>query len=240
LDTACNALSAKKVFELRDTEPLLNVGALYAVQQGGVVPYTFVAIPQLHGFVLTRGGYRRFKDVPDRKLMWGGLATTDPATQAPLRAGLLTSLASSGAAYQDVVFYGTAADREQISRRGYDTDFARDGLWIGHYRGCPMSLDVQFETPRSAPLIVEYGWHPIANAAESRVIAASDPPSADRVSVEWKSAPCGDVWVRAGLDKDGSGRWKPGDGACEGAGADGRLLLQRTADAAKARCVFGP
>src|SRR4029079_1538513 len=82
LDPGCNALSAKKVFVLPHAEPLLNIGALYAVQQGGVVPYAFVGIPQLHGFVLTRRGYNRFPDQPDRKKFWGGLALADPVEHA--------------------------------------------------------------------------------------------------------------------------------------------------------------
>jgi hypothetical protein len=238
LDPTCNALSDKKVFGLPGAEPLLNLGALYAVQQGGVVPYAFVGIPQLHGFVLTRGGYHRFPDQPDRKKLWGGLAQSDPVDDAPFRAGLLASLAQSGSAYQDVILYGPLADRQQLSRRGYVTDFTKDGLWIGHYRGCPLRVEVSITGPRAAPLLVEYGWLPLPEAAESRVLPPSDHGVEESASVDWPAAPCGPIWVRAGIDKDGSARWKPADGSCEGAGMDGRLSLQRTADGNSERCVL--
>jgi hypothetical protein len=238
LDPTCNALSEKKVFGLPGAEPLLNLGALYAVQQGGVVPYAFVGIPQLHGFVLTRGGYRRFPEEPDRKKFWGGLAQSDPVDDAPFRAGLLASLARSGSAYQDVILYGPLADREQLSRRGYLTDFTKDGLWVGHYRGCPLHVDVSITGPRAAPLFVEYGWLPLPEAAESRVFPPATAGDEGTVSVDWAAAPCGPVWVRAGIDKDGSARWKPTDGSCAGAGPDGRLLLRRSTEGQYERCVL--
>jgi hypothetical protein len=238
LDPSCNALSEKKVFDMPGAEPLLNLGALYAVQQGGVVPYAFVGIPQLHGFVLTPGGFKRFPDQPDRKRFWGGLAQTDPVDDAPLRQALLTSLARTGTGYQDVIFYGTTRDRDQIARRGYVTDFERDGMWLGHYRGCPLRLEVRTSAPPSAPLIVQYGWAPLTDAAASQVVAPSTATADGVLVVDWPSAPCGALWVRAGIDKDGSGRWSPSDGHCAGAADDGRLTLQRTPDVAAERCVL--
>lgn len=238
LDPSCNALSERKVFVLPGAEPLLNLGALYAVQQGGVVPYAFVGVPQLHGFVLTRGGYRRFPDQPDRKKFWGGLAQSDPVADAPFRTGLLTSLARTGTGYQDVIFYGPVSSREELSARGYATDFARDGLWLGHYRGCPLKVEVSLAGPRTAPLIVQYGWLPLPEPAESRAIPPTAATEGETVSVEWEGAPCGPVWLRAGIDKDGSARWKPTDGSCEGAGLDGRLTAQRTTESKAERCVL--
>lgn len=238
LDPSCNALSEKKTFALPGAEPLLNLGALYAVQQGGVVPYAFVGIPQLHGFVLTRGGFRRFPDQPDRKKFWGGLAQSDPVADAPFRASLLASLAHTGTAYQDVIFYGPVADRAQLSSRGYVTEFGNDGLWIGRYRGCPLKVEVSVAGPQAAPLFVELGWLPLAEVADTRVMPPSTKGDERIVSVQFDTAPCGGVWLRAGLDKDGSGHWKPASGSCEGASIDGRLFVQRTGDAKPERCVL--
>jgi hypothetical protein len=238
LDPSCNALSEKKVFVLPGAEPLLNLGALYAVQQGGVVPYAFVNIPQLHGFVLTRGGYRRFPDMPDRKTFWGGLAQSDPVADAPFRRTLLTGLARSGSGYDDVIFYGPPSDREQISQRGYVTDFERAGMWIGHYRGCALKLEVANASPRSAPLIVQYGWPGSAEPVQSQSVPPSDASKSTTTVIGWESAPCGPIWVRAGIDVDASGRWKLADGKCEGAGDDGKLMLQRAPDARSERCVL--
>lgn len=238
LDPSCNALSEQKAFVLPGAEPLLNLGALYAVQQGGVVPYAFVGIPQLHGFVLTRGGYRRFPDQPDRKKFWGGLAQSDPVVDAPFRASLLASLAHTGTGYQDVIFYGHDRDREQLSSRGYVTDFARDGLWVGHFRGCPLKLEVSISGPRSTPLLVEYGWLPLPDVAESRIVPLPTATDDAPVSVELDRAPCGPIWVRAGLDRNASRHWSPADGICEGAGLDGRLFVQRAAGDTPVRCVL--
>ena len=236
LDPGCNASAREKAFVMPGTEPLLNVGALYAVQQGGEVPYAFVTIPQLHGFVLTRAGFQRFPEMPDRKKFWTDLVYADPVDDAALRESLLASLARSGSGYQDVVFYGPARDKQEIARRGYTTDYDRDGLWIGHYRGCALKVELHLGGAMSAPLVVQYGWHPLSEPAESKVIPVDAKTDDGVLVVEWKSAPCGPVWVRAGLDRDNSGRWKPGAGACEGAGPEGRLMLQRTAESAPARC----
>ena len=236
LDPGCNALARDKAFVMPGTEPLLNLGALYAVQQGGEVPYAFVTIPQLHGFVLTRAGFQRFPDQPDRKKFWTDLVYADPVEDAALRESLLASLARSGAGYQDIVFYGPAADSRQIARRGYATDFDRDGLWIGHYRGCPLKVEVHVAGALPAPLVVHYGWHPLSDPAESKVVPANAATVDGTLVVEWTSAPCGPIWVRAGLDEDGSGRWKAGEARCEGAGPEGRLLLQRTPESAPVRC----
>jgi hypothetical protein len=233
LDPSCNALSAKKAFAMPGAEPLLNLGALYAVQQGGVVPYAFVGIPQLHGFVVTREGQRRFPDVPDRKTFWGGLAQSDPVGDAPFRRGLLTNLARSGSRYEDVIFYGPRTDRIQLSQKGYVTDFEREGMWIGHYRGCPLVIEVGHAKPRTTPLMVQYGWLSSAEPAESRAVRAGDGLVDEHggARVEWPSAPCGALWVRAGIDTDGSGKWRPASGTCEGAGEDGRLVLPRATGA---------
>lgn len=239
LDPGCNAFAVDKAFVMPGSEPLLNLGALYAVQQGGVVPYTFVTIPQLHGFVLSRAGYERFHEIPDRKQIWADLIYADPVADAALREGLLTTLAHAGAGYEDVVFYGPTADTRLFSRRGYVTDFERDRMWIGHYRGCPLRLDVQTDGGQAAPqILVEYGWAPLTEAAELTVLPANAPREGAALSVDWPSAPCGPVWIRAGIDTDGSGRWRPGTGHCEGAGPDGRLTLQRSPEASSARCVF--
>jgi len=238
LDPSCNALAEEKVFVLPGTEPLLNLGALYAVQQGGVVPYTFVDIPQLHGFVLTKAGYRRFPEIPNRKKLWGPLAQTDPVTDAPFHRLLLTNLARAGSGYQDIIFYGPSQDRKEIYQRGYVTDFEHDGLWIGHYRGCPLRFEVTLTTPTPAPLIVEYGWLPWLDAAELRVVPQAARTEEGPIIVDWETAPCGPVWIRAGVDKDASGRWKPVDGRCEGAGEDGRITVQRTSDLKPERCVL--
>ena len=237
LDPGCNAFAEDKAFVMPGAEPLLNLGGLYAVQQGGVVPYAFVTIPQLHGFVLSRAGYERFHEIPDRKQLWADLIYADPVADAALREGLLTTLAHAGAGYQDVVFYGPEADARRFSSRGYVTDFERDRLWIGHYRGCPLRLEVQTDGAAAAPLIVEYGWAPLVAPADSKVVPADATREAEAIVVDWKSAPCGPVWVRAGFDKDASGRWKPGSGQCDGAGPDGRLTLQRTMESPSARCV---
>ena len=97
---------------------------------------------------------------------------------------------------------------------------------------------MQLASPLSAPLIVQYGWQPLLEPAESKVLAAATPTADGAVSIEWKAAPCGPVWIRAGIDLDGSGLWKPKGGTCEGAGPEGKLTLHRTAGAEAARCVL--
>ena len=101
-----------------------------------------------------------------------------------------------------------------------------------------MRLEVRVPSPQTAPLIVQYGWQPLEAAAESQVVPPNAAAEGGAVVVEFSAAPCGPVWVRAGVDKDSSARWKAGDGRCEGADPQGRLRLARTAASTSERCVL--
>jgi len=91
---------------------------------------------------------------------------------------------------------------------------------------------------RTAPLLVQYGWLPLPEATETRVVPPTTATDGGTIKIEFPSAPCGPMWLRAGIDKDGSGKWKPADGTCEGAGPGGRLLIQRATESGAETCAL--
>lgn len=212
-------------------EPLLNIGALYAVEQGGVVAYAFTTVPRFHGFVWSDQGKKLYPDVPDRRTLWPALMMDEQRSDSAMHEARLESLARSGARYRDVIFYGPRRDRAVIERRGFATDFERDELWLAHFVGCPAALSVA-SGRRDQSLVVDIGWGDDATPSQRTVVppgVAADPSG--RVVVALQGAPCGRVWVRAALDADASGGPSGGDVLCGEADAVGKLWVELSAGA---------
>ena len=269
LDTTCSRSTAAPPFAVRFAEPAWNTGLLYAAQQGGIVPYAFTGIPQLHSFVMTVDGDARIPEIPNRIQLWGALMrdSTPPET----REAMLTELAAAGAHYEDIIFYGPEADRAAIAARGWKTDWLRDGLWIARFEGCPARATVSFGAPAGQPMLIELGWHP-NDTPEHRALVRPLPDGGwstvvmrrkrrapggldlsvrgvgsgdgrDRVRVDamWHDAPCGKTWIRAGRQLDGSGDSGAAGGACAGADAEGRLVTTLSSEQRALTCdVEGP
>jgi hypothetical protein len=222
LDTGCNRFS-EPAYPLPHFEPALNLGALYGVQQGGIVPYTFAGVPQMHSVVFHPKGMEKFPFVPDRHQYWGLLITTEPRDAPRLRAVVLTGLAAAAARFEDLIFYGSDEDRAVIEERGWDTDWSSRNLWIARYRGCPTQVQVLVSGPQTEPLLLEWGWTPDNQAFRKDVVDANTAPSGGVIGAKWEAAGCGPAWVRVGFDVDGSKTWSERGGHCEGAGSDGRV-----------------
>ncbi|MBI4699753.1 MAG: hypothetical protein HY744_01075 [Deltaproteobacteria bacterium] len=189
------------------TEPLRNLGQLYAVQQGGVVPYTFTGSPQVHALTSQP---RPFPPVPSRRY-WKAFAQPERSSDAERRA-IVALLASYGARYDDVVFWGSPADADRLVARGYVADFRRGGLLVARFQGCPAKLVVRGAAPARGPLVAEYGWYPVLEPFWSGPVdVRPDQPT----QIELPHAPCGDVWVRVAPSS--------GAGSCLDADSDGLL-----------------
>jgi hypothetical protein len=214
--------------------PLLNLGALYAVAQGGIPPYVFTTSPRLHPFVFSPEGRARFPDLYDPADLREPKLATDPM----FRRGFMTFLAAVGTSFEDVVVYGRAEDGDVLAERGYEPVFRRGGLFMGRFAGCPVTISVTAPSPRTAPVFVEYGFDPMPQAL-TRVAIREKADAGAEIQVKPEVPLCGPAWLRVTLDVDRSGGPSRGDKFCEGADAKGRVRL--TAHKGETiRCAIAP
>lgn len=232
LDTTCDGLHPGSVFEVPYVEPLFNLGQLYAVQQGGIVPYLFVGIPQKHPFIYTEAARQLLPPAPDKLELWAPLVNMPPDAGQARRRPFLTALAVSAARWHDVIFYGRPADRDVIRDHGFDTVLARGDLWLGRFRNCPLHLDVSGPRPPDQPLHVAYGWRTVKEPIEALV--SRPEANADRITLD--DMPCEDGWVRVVVDMDRSGGASAGDLVCAGADPDARMLVGALTPGRTLRC----
>lgn len=217
--------------EVPFAQPLLNVGLLYAVAQGGMAPYFFANIPQGHPFVFKGAFASLFPPVPARDF-WRILRDPTTPPDAPQKQAVRSAMAAFGAAYEDVILYGSPADVEGVERRGYVADVKQGGLFIGRFKGCPMKLRVT-GIATGSKVSAELGWFPALAATWSDMRIAAPARRCEEwahvgaARFEPTAAPCGAVWVRAYADENASGRWEKGEPVCDGAGPDGFIVVDR-------------
>jgi hypothetical protein len=226
--------------EVPFAQPLLNVGLLYAVAQGGMAPYFFANVPQGHPFVFKGSLESIFPPVPARDF-WRILRDPSTPPDAPQKQAVRSAMAAFGAAYEDVILFGSPADVEGVERRGYVADVKQGGLFIGRFTGCPLRLSVTGMAAGSK-VGAELGWFPALAPtwSEQKVATAaaaegSGEPALAEVDFAPTAAPCGAVWIRAYADANGSGRWDTGERVCRGAGPEGFVVVDRR-DAGNLRC----
>jgi hypothetical protein len=192
--------------------PLLNLGQLYATAQGGLVPYTFMFNPYLH-YVVFKAEWR---EAVDRRYAID-LAAPEHRDDDALRGAILSYLAGRGTAYQDVILWGRPSDVDQLESLGFRSDWRQGGAAIAHFEGCPFTLEFPVEAEISPDATIEIGWlpawHPTHrySAGKARLT-----PDGGR-SLPLRQT-CGGLWVRL----EGTER------ACQGADAEGRLLVPST------------
>ena len=225
--------------EVPFAQPLINVGLLYAVAQGGMAPYFFANIPQGHPFVFKGPLESLFPPVPARDF-WRILRDPSTPPDSPQKQAVRSAMAAFGAAYEDVILFGSPADVEGVERRGYVADVKQGGLFIGRFTGCPMRLSV-IGIERGSKVGAELGWFPaLAPTWSEQKVAGSKWRSEENAHIGWAAfaptaAPCGAVWVRAYADANGSGRWEKGEPVCRGAGPEGFIVVDRR-EAGDLRC----
>lgn len=173
--------------------PLHAVAALFVAEQGGMIPYMFIDQPAVHQFVGKDPAWEHDfppRPPPDKLQQLAHLPLGDPRR---LRA--LDELARDGAGYEDVILVSAPADADAFRRRGYATDHQQGELYLGHYRGCEVTL----ELPQATGLrSVEYGWWPLLDARRTLPPPAGGEPG--RLRLPLPGAPCGASWIRVIAD----------------------------------------
>jgi hypothetical protein len=213
--------------------PLRNIGALYALEQGGYVPYLFANNPSLHGHLVPPDVRAQLPEQPHRGYISPLFEQEHPA---PLeRAMILDYMLGFGARYDDVILSGEPADVDAMLARGFVAEFRRGGAAVARFVGCPTKFRARAEGLLDRPMLFAYGWHP-----------SPEPYVAERIPVRVKKgiafdipgAPCGEVWLRFVVDRDESGELTPGDLTCDGADADGLLRAELAGDRPHLDCAL--
>ena len=213
--------------------PVQNIGVLYTLEQGGLCPYLFAGSPSLHPFVFSEEGKAKF---PKALVLdyYHEVKNLDPER----RGEVLTLVARTAFAYQDVVLVGKPSDGDALIERGCVADFRRGGLFMGHCVGCPVQIEV--DTPRKAGEVValEYGFGDERKPQWSVAAAASE--AEDRLRITPPIALCGRMWLRGALVPDPARGVKGPRRFCAGADQEGKLRVEARAGAVLECNLAGP
>jgi hypothetical protein len=163
--------------------PALNLGALYAASQGGVVPYSFTLNPVLHHALRRDEAWAAVPGAVDRRYAID-LTYSALSGNARFRRAVLSYIAARATLYQDVILWGRPEDTQQLQDMGYRLDYAADGLALARFEGCPLTVRVE-GAPEDASLTV--GWHPAEQVTHRTRAAAQSgwdsKPKASAVAV---------------------------------------------------------
>lgn len=217
--------------------PLLNLGQLYATEQGGFPPYTFALAGQIHPVVWRPEARAAYPQVVDRRYALE-LARRRGRDETALRRAMLTFLAGVGAHYQDVILWGEPADADLLERLGFEPEFRRGGLLIARFRGCPLTLRFPADAPPPSEVTVELGWLPAWHVTHRYRLDPTAPRFRDDsgdLAFPLAKPPCGGAWLRLSA----SGPDAPAL-HCEGSDAKGRLLVPSTRATPVVECRLRP
>jgi hypothetical protein len=205
--------------------PLLNLGPLYAASQGGVAAYGFIGNPHLHHVVLRAETRAAFPPAPDRKYA-AELAAPGQVGDEALRGAILAYVAAHGADYQDVILWGTPEDAQHLLELGFAADWQRGGLLLARFRGCPLTVRFPAGSPVKGSTVVELGWHPAWHVTHRYALGGARREADGSLTLPLRQTPCGAVWLR----------FQDGGRVCEGADAEGRLLVASTTATPEVEC----
>ena len=138
-----------------------------------------------------------------------------------------------GTYYQDVILWGRPEDADALIRLGYEPDFRRGGLLLAHFRGCPLTLTFPPASPPPPGTLVELGWLPAWHVTHRYSADKSASDASGRRVMPLATPPCGGVWLR--LAASGAQAIE-----CEGADAQGRLLIASTLATPQVECRVRP
>jgi len=221
-------------------EPVTNIGALYAVEQGGVVPYTFTARADLHPFVLTDQAKASLPPVSPRSQFWWVYENRLTRLDERARFPLTTTLASQGSRFEDVLFHGLEEDRQVFLQRGFRTVWDSGKMAILQFEGCTLDLTVESAAEPKHPTLLEYSWFPSDSVFSAPPILAKAFAGTGTATASLRGVPCGVVRLRVFVDEDESADLSAADTTCERSEQDGAVLFDVSRESPHFRCRLPP
>ena len=217
-----------------------NIPLLYLVEHGGIGTRMFNGTPSIHAIEFV--GTRRPPPPPKRPLeiAQSRFVETDPK----LRESAFTELAADAMAFEGVhIVGGRPEDFVLFNRRGYVTEYQRGTSFIGRFEGCSAELLLPAGSLDHEPVAYEYGLFSRAFLEKEprsfgvRLVPKDAQVVDGVVHVPLGARPCGDIWVRAFWDVDGSSSFTPGDRTCENGRWEGRIRANVTREQPAVRCA---
>jgi len=213
--------------------PLANLGQLYTTAQGGYAPHSFAMNWQIHPVLLRDEARRTFPPTVERTYAWD-LVKPAFAHDRELREAMTTYLGAIGTHYQDVILWGRPEDADLLIDLGYEPEFHRGGLLIARFRGCPFTVTFPAAAPPPTGTVVEVGWLPAWHVTHRYSVDKLPPDASGRRVMPLATPPCGGVWFRL-ADAGGTSALE-----CEGADAEGRVLVASTRETPEVECRVRP
>ena len=194
-----------------------NTPLLYLVEHGGIGTKMFNGAPSIHAIEFV--GKRRPPRPDPRPLIiaQSKFVETDPK----LREAAFTELAADGMPFEGIQMVGgRPEDFALFDARGYAREFQHGSLYIARFEGCPVELLLPAGALDREPVYYEYGLfsraslEPEPRSFGVRLVPKDSPVIDGAIHVPLGARPCGEIWVRAFWDVDGSSSFTPGDRAC--------------------------
>jgi hypothetical protein len=230
LNPAEGRVQRRELKEVPWLDPLLHMGELYAVAEGGMTPYGFPDSAATYPFSRRAGpSATMLPPVPNPERYWaieGRLAFRD---DSPERAELEDEVTALGVFYEGVTVLGASSrDLALWHRRGYVADWERGATLLAHFEPCHIDFTV-------SPAAADPGPVFDLRVAGFDLVTGHRPPSRllpdGLAHFDLQSAPCGDIELRARWDKGG----RPV--TCESADAGGFLKVTLTRESSRVVCI---
>jgi hypothetical protein len=213
-----------------------HLGALYALEQGGVPAVLFAGL-SLQGIAWREPPATWMPPRPVRGFEWQLWEPSVEQNARERRAGLIHYL-SYAPPYEDVILHARPGDAALLHELGFVVDFQHGGLFLARFAGCALSVTAQPPAGGPSPLLLSAGWPPNPRPVFATAIAAEAASHPQRFS----RTPCGEAWWRIVFDLDGNGVPSAGDRVCAAANAAGIVVhhVRPAPDENHLVCAPGP
>ncbi|HQP38678.1 MAG TPA: hypothetical protein PLI95_26010 [Polyangiaceae bacterium] len=174
-------------------DPVLHLGALYAVEHGGSIPYLFTGASAVHAF-RSKNSERRVRPIPPIDPYWTVLGTEEFEHDPTYRNRIVDELSAFGMFYESIVaLRARSEDIERLRLRGYEADWASGSLFLGHFAPCSASVEIVGTGPAAG---IAWGLYPLPDASQRMPLPPAAQGNGAPLRVGLEGVACGEIWVR--------------------------------------------
>jgi hypothetical protein len=229
LDPYCGMDRSPDRSEVPYLAPARHLGALYALAQGGSIPYLFAGSSAAYAFRLRDAADGASpRSIPNVERYWSAVESEPFRDDGALRERIVTELAVHGTSYEAVIAFGAQPrDVAVFDRMGYVPERANGSLLVAKFRGCHASLRMSAAVAREA-IRFEWGSSSLVEPLVDRVLPPAPAGTSGDLVLPIPRILCGDVWFRLSRALDATGRALASP--CAGADSNGRIRATLSAD----------
>lgn len=174
-------------------DPVLHLGALYAVEHGGSIPYLFTRASAVYAF-RAKSSARGVRPIPPIDPYWTVLGTEEFEHDPTYRTRIVDELSAFGMFYESIV--ALRARPEDIARlrlRGYEADWTSGSLFLGHFAPCSASVEIVGTAPAAR---IAWGLYPLPDASHRTPVPRATQHEGAPLRIDLEGVACGEIWVR--------------------------------------------